>query len=280
MLSSPHTDVAPAFPSLSSRQDPVVQRFRHLAAHPASDGGVLLDGAHLIHEAVAAGLTIECVLVTRQYLERAASDDAAIPARAAMTGTRVFLVTTGVIEAASPVRTSSGIVAIAAWALRTLDDVFAPAPALVVGLMDVQDPGNVGAAIRSADALGATGEIVLDGTAHPAGWKALRGAMGSTFRLPVCRADWETARTEARRSGISVLAAVAESAEPLDQIDLRGPALLLLGNEGAGLPPGVAAEADARVTVPMRPGVNSLNVSVTVGLILYEARRQRASPNS
>jgi RNA methyltransferase, TrmH family len=275
MLSSRHTDVAPAFPSLSSRQDPVVQRFRHLARDPASHGGILLDGAHLIREACDAGLTIDIILVAPHFFERASPEDAALPDHAARSGVRVFSASTRVIDAASPVRTSSGIVAIAAWTLRAVGDVFVPAPALAVGLVEVQDPGNVGAAIRSADALGATGVIALEGTAHPAGWKALRGAMGSTFRLPVCRAGWDEVGNEARRTRTSILAAVAEQAEPVTQLDLRRPTLLLVGNEGAGLPRYIIDASDARVTVPMRPGVSSLNVSVTVGLILYEARRQR-----
>jgi len=267
--------VPSAFPSISSRQDPIVRQCRQLAGDPSSDGGILLDGAHLIREALHAGVTIDVVLVTSNYFEHTTVSDAAIPADAAHAGARVFAVTTSVMNAASPVRTPSGIVAIARWTSPPIAATFAPAPALAVGLVAVQDPGNTGAAVRSADALGATGVIALEGTAHPAGWKALRGAMGSTFRLPVCRADWAAVRTEARRAGARILATIAGRAERLSDTDLVGPTLLLVGNEGAGLPPEMVAEADARVMIPMRPGVNSLNVSVTVALILFEARRQR-----
>jgi len=270
--------VPPAFPSLSSRQDPIVQRFRHLAAEPGADGGVLLDGAHLIREALTAGLAIETLLVAPHFLEGASSDEAAMPEHAARGGARVFSASTRVLDAASPVRTSSGIVAIATWAPQPIATAFSPGPALTVCLVEVQDPGNVGAAIRSADGLGATGVITLNGTAHPAGWKALRGAMGSTFRLPVCRGGWDEVTREARRAGATILATVsagAEEAQPLTGVDLRRPTLLLLGNEGAGLPADIVADADVRGTIPMRPGVNSLNVSVTAGLLLYEARRQR-----
>jgi TrmH family RNA methyltransferase len=182
-----------------------------------------------------------------------------------------------VIDAASPVRSSSGIVAIADWTPSALSDLFDPPPALALGLLDVQEPGNVGAVVRSADALGGTGVAALDRTANPSGWKALRGAMGSTFRLPVARASFEEALVTARRSGARVLAAVAAGARPLTETDLRRPILVLLGNEGAGLPEAVVNQADEQVTIPMRPGVSSLNVAVTAAVIVYEARRQRGN---
>ena len=276
MLSSRLTDVPPAYPSLSSRQDALVQRCRRLAADPSADTGVLLDGAHLIREALEAHLTLDVVLVTPDFLDGASAADRSLPERAARTGAPVFAATARVMDAASPVRTSTGIVAIAVWTPSPIGRAFRPAPALAVGLVGVQDPGNVGAVVRSADGLGATGVIALEATAHPAGWRALRGAMGSTFRLPVCRSAWETARQEARRVSARIVAAIADHARPVTDIDFREPTFLLVGNEGGGLPEEIVSEADARVTIPMRLGVNSLNVSVTVGVILYEARRQRA----
>src|SRR5439155_10035356 len=99
MLSSRHTDVAPAFPSLSSRKDPIVQRFRQLAGDPASDGGILLDGAHLIREARQAGLDIDVILVAPVFFERAPPEDAALPEQAARSGAHVFVASSRVIDA-------------------------------------------------------------------------------------------------------------------------------------------------------------------------------------
>ncbi len=149
------------------------------------------------------------------------------------------------------------------------------APALVIGLVDVQDPGNAGSVIRSADALGATGVAMLGATADPAGWRALRGAMGSTFRLPVARGKTAELLHEARRTRVAVAAAAATHGEAVETADLRSPIVILLGNEGAGLDDIVASQADVKLTIPMREGVDSLNVAVTAALILYEARRQR-----
>ena len=270
------TTAVPSAPvRLSSRRHPAVRAFREAAAHPGSASSVILDGAHLVRDALSAGVPIRRLIVSYDFLRRATAEDRALVEAAAAAGAAIYHATPAVLEAASPVRTASGLVALADWAAAPVDAAFAPAPALALALIDVQDPGNVGAVVRAADAIGATGVLALDRTAHPAGWKALRGAMGSTFRLPVTRGRTPEAVDAARAAGLRILATVADRAAPIEQIDFREPVLVLLGNEGAGLPAEIAAVADARITIPMRAGVNSLNVAVTAALVLYEARRQR-----
>jgi TrmH family RNA methyltransferase len=260
---------------LTSRQHPIVRAFRQAARDPAHAATVLLDGPHLLAEALAADVRVTTLLVDSDFLTRAARVDRDVIDRAAAAGATVHHATASVIAAASPVRTSSGIVALAEWMPTPVAATCLPPPAFVIALVDVQDPGNVGAAIRSADALSGTGVVAVNATAHPGNWKALRGAMGSTFRLPVARAPHALLMTEARRAGLHVLATVADAATPAGRIDLTRPTLVLLGNEGAGLSDTIAADADCRVTIPMRRGVSSLNVAVTAALLLYEARRQR-----
>jgi TrmH family RNA methyltransferase len=144
-------------------------------------------------------------------------------------------------------------------------------------LSDVQDPGNVGAIVRSGEACGATGIVAGDGTADPYGWKALRGSMGSTFRVPVASqvSSLEAARA-AKAQGVRILAAVPRNGQGLPDADLRGPAAVLLGGEGKGLPQPLQHLADATLSIPMREPVESLNVAVAAALIAYEASRQRA----
>jgi RNA methyltransferase, TrmH family len=233
---------------------------------------VLLDGGHLITEALGSAVPIEVLLTT----DGGASE---LATRAQAAGATVYLCSPAVLELASPVHTSSGVVAIASWEPAAAPALFARTPPLVLGLVDVQDPGNTGSAIRSADALGATGVAILDRTADPGGWRALRGAMGSTFHLPVARVSSDELFEEARRAGVTIAATVASGGEPADAVDLRSPLLVLLGNEGAGLADSLVATADLKVSVPMRQGVESLNVAVTAALVLYEARRQRAKPS-
>jgi TrmH family RNA methyltransferase len=256
----------PAATRITSRQHAIVQRCRRIARRIEPDV-VLLDGEHLVAEALDAAVRLELLLTDGRA--------GALAARAQASGAVVYECTGSVLEAASPVRTPSGVVALAKWRPVSVEDALQGAEALVLALCDVQDPGNVGSAIRSADALGATGVLVLDGTAHPGGWKALRGSMGSMFRLPIGIGTLGEAAREAKRRGLQIAASVAAHGTPADKADLRSPAILLLGNEGGGLSDAAVSHATARVTIPMRSRVNSLNVAATAALLLYESRRQR-----
>jgi TrmH family RNA methyltransferase len=161
----------------------------------------------------------------------------------------------------------------------SIDDQLSAESPLIIALVDVQDPGNVGSAIRTAEALGASGVLALGESADPAGWKALRGAMGSTFRLPVARGTTDAALAIARRQGLTIAATTPSGGLDLRASPLSPTTLLLLGNEGAGLSSGLLSMAQKTVSVPMRPGVESLNVAVTAALLL-DALRATASPLS
>jgi TrmH family RNA methyltransferase len=170
----------------------------------------------------------------------------------------------------------TGVVAIARRLTATLDEVFHRSPQLVLLIADVQDPGNVGAIVRTAEATGATGLVTTPGSADPFGWKALRGGMGSTFRVPIAaRHDLRDAASRARRLGIRIFAAVPRGGTDLPRADLRGPCAILLGGEGPGLAPALVGAADEHLTIPMQPPVESLNVATAAAMILYEASRQR-----
>ncbi len=251
---------------ITSRQHAVVRQCRAAAAGDDSEL-ILLDGEHLLQEALDAGVPIALVLTDGRA--------AAMAARARKSGAAAYEGTASVLEAASPVRTPSGVVALAEWRTTSVAKAMTAPDACCLGLVGVQDPGNAGSAIRAADALGATGVLALEKTADPRGWKTLRGSMGSVFHLPVGRGTVSEAMAEARHAGMSVIAAVADGGVPLPELDLRGPALLLVGSEGAGLPADVQQKADERVTIPMRTRVESLNVAVTAALLLFETRRQR-----
>ncbi|MGH8638212.1 MAG: TrmH family RNA methyltransferase [Burkholderiales bacterium] len=256
---------------ISSRQNPIVKRFKALAEAP--DDHVLLDGAHLLEEALAAGLAVDVVAV------RDGGDAgplAALARTAAARGARLLGVTASVLAAISPVRHSSGVVSIARRRTILLEAALEHTPQLVLILVDVQDPGNVGAIIRVADGCGATGVITSERTADPFGWKALRGSMGSALRIPVAvRQPLERAVRSAREQGLRVLAAVPRGGIPLQRCDLTRPSAVLLGGEGAGIPGPLLELADVRITIPMRQPVESLNVATAAALILYEGMRQR-----
>jgi TrmH family RNA methyltransferase len=256
---------------ISSRRNPIVQRFKALAN--GSDDYVLLDGAHLLEAALASGLSVEVVAV------RDPGGDGlpgSLARKAARRGARVLCVADAVLTAISPVRNPSGVVAIARRRTVTLEAALQGPAQLVLILAGIQDPGNVGAIVRVAEGCAATGVIVGEGSADPFGWKALRGSMGSVFRVPVAaRQKLETALHSARAEGIRVHAATPREGIPLPRCDLRGPSAVVLGGEGAGVPESVVGLADGRITIPMRQPMDSLNVATAAALILYEAMRQR-----
>lgn len=266
-----------SFPRISRRQDPIVSRFRHAARHHGDSDEVVLDGAHLVLDALRAGLTIDLIIAATDQLDTPLTDVQELFQRAREASVPVHEATTAVLDAASPVRTPSGIVALARWSPAPLSSVWTPAPALVLGLVDVQDPGNAGAAIRSADGLGATGVIMIGATADPSSPKTLRGAMGSSFRVPVARASLGEATKAAKAAGARVVAATAPAGatREIHDSDLSGPVLVLMGNEGAGLSAQALKAADAHLSIAMRDGMDSFNVAVSSALILYEARLQR-----
>lgn len=270
--------ITPTAPRLTRRQDPVVSRFRDAARGDVPDVAVI-DGAHALLEALRADVPIELVVATASWLHTDSAEARQLWSLAAASGAQIYEATTQVMDAVSPVKSPSGITALATWSPAALSDVWTHERApLVLGLVDVQDPGNVGAVIRAADGLGASGVVCIGATAAPGGWRAIRGAMGSTFRLPVAVSKLTEAINAADDAGAVVWAtALGGIRPPVDLADaaLTAPALILLGNEGAGLPPAAIDAAAQTLRIPMRPGLESLNVSIAAALILYEARRQR-----
>jgi TrmH family RNA methyltransferase len=137
----------------------------------------------------------------------------------------------------------------------------------------LQDPGNLGTLVRSAEAFGATGMILLPGTVSLWNPKTLRASSGSAFRLPVVTLSAEDAFATLRAHGVRIFAAVARGGD--SKADLRSPSALLVGNEGSGLPGALIAQADGGVTIPLPGAVESLNAAIAGSVLLYEAMRQR-----
>jgi TrmH family RNA methyltransferase len=263
--------------TISSRHNPIVDAFRELADAPDPAGRrLLLDGVHLVQEAVNAGADFEVVAVAA-----ARAGDGEIHALIDVlrdTGVETLTVTEPVLAAVSPVRTPSGLVAIVrrqAWSPAQLCD---PTDAFLVVAVDVQDPGNVGGLIRVAEAGGASGVMVCGASASPFGWKAVRGSMGSVLRLPVVAGLSTDGMLHAlQASGVTTIASAARNGDDPDVIDWSGKVALLLGAEGAGLEDSVLDASDRQVTIPMSAPVESLNVATAGGILIYAARRQRGA---
>lgn len=255
---------------IASRQNPIVARYRAAARGDSADAGILLDGAHLVTDALHAGLRLREAAV-------AAEPDA--PTRSVAdelqrAGVDTVAVTLPVLSALSPVRAPSGVVAIADRP-GPRGDGFSGASPLVVVAVDVQDPGNLGAIVRVAEAGGASGVIVAGASADPYGWKALRGSMGSALRLPIVVSRTSDLLADLRDRGLRIVATAPRGGRPLSAVDFNGAVAILIGGEGPGLSAAHIAGADERVSIPMQARVESLNAAVTAALLVYEARRQR-----
>jgi TrmH family RNA methyltransferase len=261
--------------TITSRHNPLVARFRD-AARGEAGAPMLLDGAHLVGDAVSAGVAVQVAAVTPSALE--SGELQPLVSALGEQGVEVTLVSAQVMDAISPVRSPSAIVALAERPETARAQLYRRAAPLIVVAVDVQDPGNIGAIVRVAEAAGATGVVAAGASANPFGWKALRGSMGSTLRLPVIAGiDADDAIDEARSHGCRIVATVPRDGQPLFDARLTGPVAILIGGEGAGLPPELVAAADERVTIPMQAPVESLNAALTAAVVLYEASRQHAA---
>lgn len=269
---------------IDSRQNPIVRAYRDLARTPDPAGlRLLLDGAHLVREAHNAAMPFESVVVAASHVDRRGgpsdppmTEEAALARSLEEAGVDVVSVSDQVFAALSPVRTPSGIAAIAHHHPTTVDAILTQARLFALVVVDVQDPGNLGALMRIAEAGGVTGIVVVGESANPFSWKAVRGSMGSVLRLPVARSvSIEPVLQDIRKTNTKSIAAVPRGGWDPDAVDWSGRIALLLGGEGPGLSEHVVAQADERVTIPMEAPVESLNVAASAAIMIYAARRAR-----
>ncbi len=264
----------PAPELIRSRANPHYRRFRQ-SKERGSDDLCFLEGPKLLHEALSVGLEIAEVALS-PHAESGERMRRLLPTLAERR-VPVRRMEASLVASLSEVEASQGVVALARRPAFAEERLFEGVPLIVVAV-GIQDPGNLGGLLRTAEAAGASGAYLTEGTSDPFSWKALRGSMGSAFRVPHVRG---VAAVEAiarlRRRGITVVATAASGGRPYDEADWRRPVALLLGNEGAGLSEPLVRQADAVVSIPLGGRVESLNVGVAAGLLLFEATRQRSS---
>jgi TrmH family RNA methyltransferase len=269
---------------LTSRDNRWLKTFRTALRQPEPEGGLIgVEGVRLVKEALGSGRRMRALLVGASGERHVA----ALKAEAESLGGQVNVLhtTDRLFASVAGTETPQGVAALLEAPSWTFDDLLRGGVPLIVVLVGVQDPGNVGTALRSAEAFGATGAIATRGTAHPWSPNAVRASAGSALRLPLLNGmAAPVVLAQLRVAGLKVFAAHSgqltgrsSNTEVLfpEKADLRGPAAILVGNEGAGLPPEVERAADALLRIPMAGAVESLNAGVAASLLLYEAGRQR-----
>jgi RNA methyltransferase, TrmH family len=283
--------------TITSRDNKWLKAFRAAlqGSGPKQSDPIGIEGRKLVEDALSSGLEAQALLLSdagerdlARVLEAAGESDAGIPR------SRIFRTTDKLFAGASGTEAPQGIAALFRQPVWSLEDAFrGPAgrdgafqaaisgrPPLIVVLTAIQDPGNVGTIIRSAEAFGATGVIATRGTADPWSPKALRASAGSALRMPVLRGlAVPVVLAQLRVSGAKIVATTvkAASASAADKLagSLAGPAAILVGSEGAGLPAEVERAADAHIAIPMAETVESLNAGVAASIVLYEAAKLR-----
>lgn len=274
-----------------SRQNPLVKRFRRVRAMGERQH-VFLEGVRLIEDALLTGARFESVAFTPDL--ESSVRGAALLESLRRVQCRGALVSKQVMEAIADTRTPQGVAAIVSRPYIELDELFLNSPELLVIADGLQDPGNLGTIIRTAEAAGARGLITTRYTVDPFNDKAIRASMGSALRLPmVTGAGRKDVVTRCRDLKIKIIASsprpargqrIIEDAARTDafklysDVDMTVPLALIVGSEASGISPAAEGDADEFVHIPMVDGVESLNVAAAAAILLYEAARQRGFP--
>ncbi len=259
---------------LTSATNSLVKVFRRaLAEGVTRDGWLCGEGPHFLEEALKPGsqAVVHSVLLAAGSAERHRSLLEQLPRES-----EVASVPERLFQQIAGTQTPQGIAALVELHPFDLQTVVASQNAILVIACGLQDPGNMGTIIRSADALGASAVVALAGTVSPFNPKAVRSCVGSIFRMPVfVSIKPGTLFKLLRNSGVRILGADRHSTVDVSNANLRGAAALLVGQEAAGLPPEISREADELLSIPIRTEADSLNAATAAAIFLYEIARQR-----
>jgi RNA methyltransferase, TrmH family len=236
-----------------------------------SDGYCAIEGFRILEEAIRSGLRFRAVFFSESGAVRAARLLSQLGAQV-----ETFLLPDKLFGSAVPSDAPQGVAALVRWKKSSLEDVLVKSKAgPLLAIAGVQDPGNLGTILRSAEAFGAGGVLLGEGTVSPFNPKVVRASAGSVFRLSVARTKLSGALGLMKEHGLRVVATASHKGTPLDQAKLSGPLVVFIGSEGAGLSRDLIKEMDEVVAIPQAPQVESLNVGVATSIVLYEVMRQQ-----
>lgn len=277
-FSDPHERLRP----IASRQNALVKDLRKTFSQcvPASDGSVAIEGVKLIEEAIRSGLRLRAVFFSESGRERA---NRLLPQLGHATET--LLLPDDIFQSAVATETPQGVAALVYPLDATLEDLFRPvAPLgnplgvnpLILGCAGLQDPGNLGTILRSAEAFGASGVLTTDGTVSTANPKVARASAGSVFRLPVVKLSTAEALAALQENSVRLVVTSSHKGRPVQEVDLTMRIAIFVGSEGQGVPRALLDAADEAILIPHSPKVESLNAGIAASILLYEAQGQRS----
>lgn len=263
---------------VQSRHNSRVKELRLAFDRPgkAASGLVAIEGERLLAEALRSGLTPQVIFVESERTHLLDALGQSPQERQRLAQAEILELPAEILHGAMATESPQGIAALLTPPRFEPADLFpSNKQALVLVAAALQDPGNLGTLIRSAEAFGATGLLLLSGSVNPWNPKVVRSSAGSVFRLPVVAASMEQGIGWLREHRIRLYATAAEGDLPSTEAALAGPCAIAIGNEGAGLAAELLAASDARLTIPCPGPVESLNAAVAGSILLYEAARQR-----
>jgi RNA methyltransferase, TrmH family len=236
------------------------------------EGCCAIEGVRIIEEAIRSGLRFRAVFFSKGAQGKGTR---LLPQIGAHVET--LLLEDELFAGAVPSETPQGVAALVHCKQFSLDDILARAQAgPVLAIAGIQDPGNLGTIVRSAEAFGAAGVILGEGTVSPFNPKVVRASAGSLFRMAVVQAALKATIPALRQRGLRLVATSSHKGTALYETNLSRPLALFIGSEGAGLPRDLAGEMDEFITIPHAPRVESLNAGVAASIVLYEAARKRS----
>jgi TrmH family RNA methyltransferase len=236
-----------------------------------SDGYCAIEGFRILEEAIRSGLRFRGVFFSESAATKA---DRLLSQLGDQVET--LLLPDKLFASTVPSDAPQGAAALARWKEFSLEAVLAKSKVgPLLAIAGVQDPGNLGTILRSAEAFGAGGVLLGEGTVSPFNPKVVRASAGSVFRLPVARAKLSGALGLMKEQSLRLVATASHKGTPLAQANLSGPLAIFVGSEGAGLSRDLIKEVDEIVAIPQAPQVESLNVGVATSIVLYEVMRQR-----
>jgi TrmH family RNA methyltransferase len=258
---------------VTSRQNALVKELRRaFTQDESSEGSVGVEGVRLMEEAIRSGLRFQAVFFSESGRAHAARLLDQIASQV-----EVLLLPDDVFSSAVNTETPQGVAALVKLRPAKFEDVLEQIPSapLLLGVAGIQDPGNLGTIIRSAEAFGVRAVLLGEKTVSHINPKAVRASAGSLFRETLIRLKLAENIPLLKQHGVRVLATSSHKGKPLNEADFTGAAMIVIGNEGAGVPQEVLALADERITIPHSERVESLNAGIAASILLYEAARQR-----
>ena len=261
---------------ITSAQNPLIKRIRRLQQrkYRTREGAFYVEGLRAVLAALEQGAPVEQLVYCPALLQSAIGQAAV--AREAAAGRECVPVAETLFRAFSEREQPAGLAAIVSTRLADPETITLAPDDLVVALLEVSDPGNLGTIIRTADSAGARALILVGQTTDPFHPGAVKASMGSLFALPLLQlADGAALLAWARRRRANIVATSARAAESVWTVQPAWPLLLLLGSEREGLPDDLLAAADQRVAIPMRGSATSLNLAVAAGILIFEMRRRQ-----